>query len=42
MKKKEEKAEIKPIYCPRCQSSMFKNNSSRNCPDCKELRGKTK
>jgi len=25
-------------YCPRCMSSKFKGNSSKNCPDCKKLR----
>lgn len=25
-------------YCPRCMSSQFKYNSSKNCPDCKKLR----
>jgi hypothetical protein len=25
------------LYCPRCMSSQFKGNSSKNCPDCKKL-----
>lgn len=29
-------------YCNRCLSSIFKNNSSKHCPECKKLRSEKK